>query len=110
MLLNRDSARQNIPEDFVLVGSCHLWKTTCGSVPADRLVSVLLSTMPVCSLCDRGPTRSWSQRVLYMARITAIRTFYTRLVVRGKPQKVAVVAAMHALLPLLNAVMRDQTP
>lgn len=36
--------------------------------------------------------------------------FYTRLVVRGKPKKVALVAAMHKLLILLNAVMRDQTP
>ena len=39
-----------------------------------------------------------------------IRAFYTRLVARGKPKKVALVAAMHKLLTLLNAVMRDQTP
>ena len=34
----------------------------------------------------------------------------TRLVARGKPKKVALVAAMHKLLTFLNAVMRDQTP
>lgn len=39
-----------------------------------------------------------------------IRIFYTRLVARGKPKKVALVAAMHKLLTFLNAVMRDQTP
>ena len=33
-----------------------------------------------------------------------------RLVARGKPKKVALVAAMHKLLTFLNAVMRDQTP
>ncbi len=45
-----------------------------------------------------------------MATITAIRTFYTRLVVWGKPQKVALVAAMHALLTLITALRRGQTP
>ena len=39
-----------------------------------------------------------------------IRAFYTRLVARGKPKKVALVAAMHKLLTLLNAVMRDRIP
>ncbi len=34
----------------------------------------------------------------------------TRVVARGKPKKVALVAAMHKLLTLLNAVMRDKTP
>ena len=38
------------------------------------------------------------------------RAFYTRLVARGKPKKVALVAAMHKLLTLRNAVMRDRTP
>ncbi len=41
---------------------------------------------------------------------TAPVSSYTRLVARGKPKKVALVAAMHKLLTLLNAVMRDQTP
>ena len=56
------------------------------------------------------------RQVLYMATLAAtranpvIRAFYTRLVARGKPKKVALVTAMHRLLTLLNAVMRDQTP
>ena len=63
-----------------------------------------------------GGGRAPVRRVLYMATVSAIRanpvirTFYTRLVARGKPKKVALVAAMHKLLTLLNAVMRDQTP
>ena len=32
------------------------------------------------------------------------------MVARDKPKKVALVAAMHKLLTLLNAVMRDKTP
>ena len=39
-----------------------------------------------------------------------IQVFHTRLVARGKPKKVALVAAMHKLLSLLNAVVRDRTP
>ncbi len=56
------------------------------------------------------------RQALYMATLSAtrahpvIRAFYTRLVARGKPRKVALVAAMHKLLTLLNAVMRDKTP
>ena len=38
-----------------------------------------------------------------------IQAFYQRLLQAGKPKKVALVAAMHKLLTLLNAMMRDQT-
>ena len=52
--------------------------------------------------------------ILYMATVTAtrhnsaIRDFYTGLCRRGKPKKVALVAAMRKLLLILNAVVRDQ--
>ncbi|HEY8286765.1 MAG TPA: IS110 family transposase [Chloroflexota bacterium] len=39
-----------------------------------------------------------------------IRSFSTRLCAAGKPKKVALVACMHKLLTILNAVLRDQTP
>jgi transposase len=39
-----------------------------------------------------------------------IRKFYERLVVSGKPKKVAVVACMRKLLSILNAMMRDRVP
>ena len=93
------------PEDFVLVGPCPPVEDDLRGVPTDRLGPTVLSTMTVYALCDRGSTGPRSQRVPYMATIIAIRTFYTRLVVRGKPQKVALVVVMHALLTFLNAVM-----
>ena len=56
------------------------------------------------------------RQVLYMATLAAtqanpvIRALYTRLVAWGKPKKVALVAAMHKLLVILNAMMWDQVP
>ena len=56
------------------------------------------------------------RRILYMATVSAvrhnpaIRAFYTRLCDKGKPRKVALVAAMRKLLVMLNAIMRDQVP
>jgi len=49
-----------------------------------------------------------------MAAIVAIRhnavmrAFYERLLAAGKPNKVAIVAAMRKLLTILNAMLRDQ--
>lgn len=57
----------------------------------------------------RGPVRA----VLYMATLSAVRTnpvvrnFYQRLINAGKLQKVALVASMHKLLTILNAMARD---
>ena len=66
----------------------------------------------------RGRRTTWGGRasvraVLYMATLSAaqsnpdIRTFYQRLVARGKPKKVAQVAAMRKMLIMLNALVRD---
>lgn len=57
----------------------------------------------------RGPVRA----VLYMATLSAVRTnpvvrsFYQRLIGAGKLHKVALVACMHKLLTILNAMARD---
>lgn len=67
----------------------------------------------------RGGRCIWGGRaevrsVLYMATLTAVRhepalrDFYQGLRARGKPAKVALVAAMRKLLVILNAKMRDQ--
>jgi transposase len=62
-------------------------------------------------LAGRGTVRT----ALYMATLSAsrfnptIRCFYERLRQAGKPFKVAVVACMHKLLTMLNAMIRDQT-
>ncbi len=40
----------------------------------------------------------------------AIQPFYARLLAAGKPKKVALVACMHKLFVILNAMVRHQTP
>ena len=56
------------------------------------------------------------RNVLYMATLSAIRcnpvirAFYERLRQAGKPAKVALVAAMHKLLTILNAILRHKRP
>ena len=51
---------------------------------------------------------------LYMATLSAtrnnpvIRAFYQRLLVQGKAHKVALVACMHKLLTILNALVKKQ--
>jgi transposase len=60
--------------------------------------------------------RSGVRSVLYMATISAlrcnptIRTFVARLRAAGKPVKVALVAGMHKLLTILNAILRTGQP
>lgn len=68
----------------------------------------------------RGTRRIWGGRsdvrnVLYMGTLSAvrhnpvIREFYQRLVSRGKPKKVALVACMRKLLSILNRMLKDGT-
>ncbi len=60
--------------------------------------------------------RAGVRQVLYMAAVAAarsnpvIQTFYQDLLKRGKEKKVALVACMHKLLTILNALVRDQIP
>jgi len=69
----------------------------------------------------RGKRTCWGGRtrvrsVLYMAILSAtrhnpvIRAFYQRLLAAGKLKKVALVACMHKLLLILNAMVATQTP
>jgi transposase len=68
----------------------------------------------------RGTRRIWGGRsdvrnVLYMGTLSAvrhnpvIREFFDRLVARGKPKKVALVASMRKLLTILNRMLKDGT-
>ena len=41
---------------------------------------------------------------------SVLRTFYTRLLARGKPKKGALIACMHKLLTILHAMLRHHTP
>jgi transposase len=60
----------------------------------------------------RGGVRA----MLYMAALTAARcdpamhAYYERLAQHGKPAKVALVACMHKLLTIANAILRDGVP
>jgi transposase len=85
-----------------------------------RAIASLVGVAPLA--CDSGKRRGgrhvWGGRadvraVLYMAVLGAtrynpvIRAFYERLVAKGKPKKVALVACMRKLLTILNAMVRD---
>ena len=56
--------------------------------------------------------RSSVRRVLYMATLVAtrfnprIKTFYVHLLAKGKPKKLALVAAMRKLLTILNTLIK----
>ncbi len=52
----------------------------------------------------------WLGTLVAVQRNPAIRTFYQRLVATGRPKKVALTAAMHKLLLVLNALLRQRTP
>jgi transposase len=55
------------------------------------------------------------RKLLYMSALTAIRynpaikEFYTKLKLKGKASKVALVAVMRKIIITLNAMIRDQT-
>jgi transposase len=88
-----------------------------------KAITALVGVAPL--NCESGTLRGrrivWGGRarvrtVLYMATLVAtrhnpvIRTFYQRLCAAGKPKKVALVACMHKLLRILNAILRHRTP
>jgi transposase len=59
--------------------------------------------------------RANARRVLYMAALTASRhstpvnAFYLKLLAKGKPKKVALVACMRKLLTAINSMLRNDT-
>jgi transposase len=75
--------------------------------------------------CDSGTLRGQRKiqggrkqlrQVLYSTTVASVRCnpvlrpFYQRLRASGKPAKVALVAAMHKMLLILNAMLKTQTP
>lgn len=70
---------------------------------------------------QRGRRGIWGGRAavratLYMSTLVAVKhnpvlaPYYTRLLAAGKPKKVALVACMHKLLLILNALLRQEGP
>jgi len=90
---------------------------------APKPLAALVGTAPlnVDSGTLHGKRQIWGGRAparnaLYMAALSAIRwnpvlrAFYLRLRAAGKPKKVALVAVMHKMLLMLNAMLRDGKP
>jgi transposase len=80
-----------------------------------------LAPLPADSGTRRGRRVVWGGRAqvraaLYMSTLVAVkhnpvlRRFYERLLAAGKPKKLALVACMHKLLLILNALLRQRTP
>jgi transposase len=107
-----------------------------GKVVAATLVALLpelgqLSTQKISTLVGVAPLNRDSgqmkgkriifgglaavRQMLYMATLVAVRhnpiikAFYDQLLKRGKPTKVALVACMHKLLTILNAMLKHGT-
>src|SRR5882672_789601 len=90
-----------------------------GQLPR-RSIAKLAGVAPLANDSGRrhGQRTTWGGRsevraVLYMATLSAIRcnpvirAFHQRLIAKGKPKKVAIVACMRKLLTILNAMVRD---
>lgn len=88
-----------------------------------RQIAKLVGVAPLSrdSGSRRGSRSIWGgraqvRRMLYMPTLVAtkynpeISALYNRLVERGKPKKVAIVACMRKLLIITNAMIRDRTP
>ncbi len=86
-----------------------------------REIAALVGVAPFArdSGTQRGARLVWGgrqqvRRVMYMAALSATRTnpvikaYYDGLVARGKPKKVALVAAMRKLLVILNAMVAQE--
>lgn len=88
-----------------------------------RQVAALIGVAPLNR--DSGKFRGrqciWGGRAnvraaLYMAAVTAmqhnplIRVFYTRLIEKGKPFKVAITACIRKLLTIINTMIKTKTP
>lgn len=88
-----------------------------------REIAKLVGVAPL--NCDsgkfKGKRATWGGRAnvraaLYMAALSAarheptIKAFYQRLVLAGKPKKVALTACMHKLLTIINAVIKSGIP
>lgn len=90
---------------------------------SDKRISALVGVAPFNrdSGKFRGSRQIWGGRaniraVLYMGTLVAVRhnpvlkAFYERLLGQGKAKKVALIACMHKLLRILNAMIRDCKP
>lgn len=93
-----------------------------GTLPSKQLAALVgIAPLNRDSGTRRGTRTSWGGRAvvrtaLYMAALAAtkwnpvIKAFYRQLLARGKAKKAALVACMHKLLIILNAMVKQRTP
>jgi transposase len=114
-------------KDLKGVGPC-LKASMMGSLPelghlTHGQIGKLVGVAPLNADSGRhkGKRITWGGRTtvrttLYMAALSAsrynpvIKTFYERLLANGKPKKVALVACMHKLLTIMNAIVKSGIP
>ena len=90
---------------------------------SERQIAKLVGVAPLNNDSGKfkGKRTTWGGRVrvrtaLYMAVLSAsrhdaiIKAFYQKLLLAGKPKKVALVACMHKLLTIINAVIKSGKP
>jgi transposase len=88
-----------------------------------KQINSLAGIAPYCNDSGdrKGKKMIWGGRkevrtALYMPMLCAIqhnkriKAFYNRLVAKGKPRKVAIIACMRKLLTILNAMLKNNTP
>jgi transposase len=134
-----EKLQQALQEDEAILNKAKLFMTTkgvglitaytlIGELPElgkvnNRKIAALAGIAPY---CDDSGTRKGKRRIfggrslvrsaLYMAVLSAkkfnpaIKVFYERLIVRGKPRKVAMVACMRKLLTILNVMVKNNEP
>lgn len=119
---NKDAILQSVPGIGPVVSFSLLADLPeLGTLNRQR-ISKLVGVAPL--NCDSGQQRGARhifggrarvRSMLYMAALTALRfnpvikEFYQRLVVKGKPHKVAITACMRKLLSIVNLMVRNQT-
>lgn len=93
-----------------------------GTLPSKQLAALVgIAPLNRDSGTRRGTRTSWGGRAvvrtaLYMAALAAtkwspvIKVFYHQLLARGKAKNAALVACMHKLLIILNAMVKQRTP
>lgn len=127
MLKKHFSEKLALLKDFKGVGPC-TQASLMGALPelgqlTHAQIGKLVGVAPLNadSGRHRGKRITWGGRatvrtLLYMAALSAIRynpvikAFYDRLIAKGKLKKVAMVACMHKMLTIMNAIVKSGIP
>jgi transposase len=120
MWREKDDLLQSVPGIGPVVSSMMLASLPELGTLNRKQIAALVGVAPINrdSGTLRGKRSVWGGRApmraaLYMATLVAtkhnsvIRSFYQRLLIAGKAKKVALVACMHKLLTIVNAMMRS---